>query len=91
MRFLRFKETERGPAVTLDDEDKFRDRGIRCPKCRWRPRARDRWQCTCLHVWNTFDTRGICPSCSFRWHETQCLSCHAMSPHDDWYAKGDDA
>jgi len=82
--FLRFKETERGPAAT--DDDKFRDRGIRCPKCGWRPRARDRWQCTCLHVWNTFDTRGKCPACTLQWHETACLSCLVMSPHEAWYA-----
>jgi DNA-directed RNA polymerase subunit RPC12/RpoP len=86
MPALRFKETERGPAAT---DDKLRDKGIRCPVCRWRPRARDRWQCTCLHVWNTFDTRGVCPACSFRWRETQCLSCGVMSDHEAWYAPND--
>ena len=77
---LCFKETERGQGAV---DDKLH--GIRCPRCKWRPRKHDRWQCTCLHRWNTFDTRGVCPSCQFRWLETQCLSCLVMSAHEDWY------
>ena len=83
-RVLLFKETERRHAPPADD--KFE--GIRCPACKWRPRRFDRWYCTCGHTWNTFDTRGKCPACSYQWLETQCLACHVMSPHDDWY--GDD-
>lgn len=61
--------------------------GIRCPACKWRPTASSRWQCRqpCFHVWNTFDTRGRCPGCGHQWVETQCLACHVMSPHEDWY------
>ena len=68
-----------------------RDRGprIRCPKCRWEPRAHDRWQCVCLHVWNTFETRGRCPACATEWRVTECLRCRALSPHDDWYEEHD--
>lgn len=62
---------------------------IRCPKCAWEPRKEDRWQCRCLHLWNTFDTRGACPACSLKWQVTQCLHCLTMSPHEDWYEKGD--
>jgi hypothetical protein len=36
-------------------------------------------------VWNTFETRARCPGCSKQWHVTQCLSCRAVSPHEDWY------
>ena len=32
---------------------------IRCPRCGWEPGSHDRWMCLCLHVWNTFDTRGL--------------------------------
>ena len=39
----------------LREDDRDRKRRIRCPKCRWTPSAHDRWQCTCLHIWNTFD------------------------------------
>lgn len=81
MPILRFKETERGPSGEIGEKLP----GIRCPRCRWRPRRSDRWQCRCLHVWNTFDTRGRCPACRYQWRETACLSCHVMSPHEDWY------
>jgi hypothetical protein len=60
---------------------------IFCPQCRWRPSATDRWMCTpgCGMVWNTFWTHGLCPGCSHQWHETQCLVCHRISPHEAWY------
>jgi hypothetical protein len=59
---------------------------IRCPKCAWEPSRHDVWMCLCLHVWNTFDTGGVCPSCGRQWTETQCQRCHEWSPHQDWYA-----
>jgi hypothetical protein len=59
---------------------------IRCPACGWEPGRDDRWMCACLHSWNTFDTRGVCPECARRWTETQCPKCHAWSKHEDWYA-----
>ena len=62
---------------------------IRCPKCQWEPRKQDRWQCECLHVWNTFETRGRCPVCAKRWAVTQCLRCHEISAHEDWYEERD--
>ena len=71
----------------LDGKPPERGPRIRCPRCYWQPKPTDTWQCTCLHVWNTFDTRGRCPKCSFQWHVTQCLQCHAHSAHEDWYEK----
>lgn len=60
---------------------------IYCPKCEWAPGPDDRWMCTpgCFSVWNTFETHARCPGCSKQWHVTQCLVCHALSAHDDWY------
>jgi hypothetical protein len=60
---------------------------IYCPKCEWRPSAEDRWFCTpsCGTVWNTFWTRGVCPSCAVKWPQTQCLACQLFSPHEAWY------
>jgi hypothetical protein len=91
-------EARRDPASPLFDGDDFEDlldeidddedagkRGIRCPRCAWTPRPGDRWMCLCLHSWNTFDTRGRCPSCGQQWLDTQCLSCGAWSPHKAWY------
>ena len=64
---------------------------IRCPRCAWEPGRDDRWMCSCLHVWNTFDTRGVCPACGHEWSETQCLRCGEWSKHDDWYAEEPDS
>jgi len=58
---------------------------IRCPLCGWSPKAFDTWSCSCGHIWNTFDTGGVCPLCLKQWAETQCLSCGRWSPHSDWY------
>jgi hypothetical protein len=76
---LAFRETEKQRGA------KAGKRKIRCPKCGWEPGRHDRWSCACGHVWNTFDTRGVCPGCDAKWNETQCLKCHAWSPHDAWY------
>jgi hypothetical protein len=61
--------------------------GIRCPSCKWRPARTDEWACNpgCGYAWNTFETRGECPSCGKRWSSTQCIKCGAWNSHDDWY------
>jgi len=71
----------------LDDLGLHKPPRIRCPLCDWEPQKHDRWMCRCEHVWNTFDTRGVCPQCSYRWLVTQCLRCHRFSAHEDWYEK----
>jgi hypothetical protein len=71
---------------------------IRCPLCQWQPDAWSYWACNdcaypenffggCGMLWNTFDTRGLCPRCGHQWRWTGCLSCHMWSLHEDWYAK----
>lgn len=97
---LLWRETERSPAPPVHKTEKAKPGGrkprIRCPKCGYQPKASDRWVCSntigsgpnsgmCGHVWNTFDTRGKCPSCRFQWQVTACLSCHEWSAHEDWY------
>ena len=75
----------------LEDIGRRRTR-IRCPQCQWEPSAADTWCCSpgCGHVWNTFETRGVCPGCSRQWTHTACLRCSAWSLHDDWYEETDD-
>jgi hypothetical protein len=58
---------------------------IRCPECRWVPVEEARWPCKCHHVWNTFQTRGLCPACNYQWEITQCPACGEVSPHTAWY------
>ena len=76
------------------EERKERDRGdagVRCPQCGWEPSADDRWACSCLHLWNTFQTRGVCPACEKQWLETQCPRCNEWSLHEHWYYSSPDA
>lgn len=61
--------------------------GVRCPKCNWTPRVGSRWSCRCGHIWNTFETRGVCPSCTFEWQVTMCLQCGETSRHAEWYSQ----
>jgi len=61
---------------------------IRCPICSWQPDKSSQWMCSCGHVWNTFDTGGVCPECLLRWAYTACLICGSWSPHSDWYRNG---
>lgn len=65
---------------------------IYCPKCEWAPGPHDRWMCRpgCFTVWNTFETRARCPGCQKQWQVTQCLVCHAVSPHEEWYHDHDE-
>jgi len=60
---------------------------IRCPACAWEPGPHDRWMCHCLHAWNTFETRGVCPGCGHQWLHTACPRCKTWSLHEDWYVK----
>jgi hypothetical protein len=76
------------PEIVHDDE-RSAGRRIRCPRCGWEPGRDDLWMCTCFHAWNTFDTGGVCPACSRRWTETQCLRCGQWSLHVRWY-QGED-
>ncbi len=58
---------------------------VACPRCHLSPKSSDLWGCTCGNRWKTFDTRGLCPACSYQWKETACLMCGESSPHADWY------
>jgi hypothetical protein len=71
---------------------------IRCPLCCWTPDRFSLWTCWnvafpeyffdgCGTEWNTFDTRGVCPTCSHQWQWTSCLSCWGWSRHEDWYER----
>lgn len=94
----------RGPAPPKVEPEKKRHlrdhQRIRCPQCGWQPKASSRWYCgrrgatrgkaACGCVWNTFDTRGLCPSCCYQWTQTVCLSCHGWSRHEDWYEESGD-
>jgi len=72
-----------GSEITLDTSGP----NIRCPLCGWSPKKNSLWMCNCRHLWNTFDTGGVCPACLYQWKVTMCPRCHRWSAHSDWYAK----
>ena len=81
-------ESEVDALLRVLRETADRYRGIRCPKCGWRPSKDSKWCCgtrDCVAPWNTFDSHGKCPHCGRQWSDTICLSCHRWSPHDEWY------
>ena len=62
---------------------------IKCPKCSWKPTSEKLWQCTCNHIWNTFDTCAQCPKCKKIWEDTSCPKCQRWSKHLAWYSNLD--
>ena len=97
LRRFRFRdEPEDFTGVILEDADDEEVPGIRCPLCKWRPLRSDLWMCwDCGHPeyfyggcgteWNTFETRGVCPTCRHQWKWTSCYQCFMWSKHEDWY------
>ncbi|MGI8668550.1 MAG: hypothetical protein ACR2J3_01750 [Aridibacter sp.] len=78
----------------LEDETDFSR--IRCPHCKWQPKASSIWFCSdcdfpeyfyggCETAWNSFNTRGKCPGCNHKWRWTSCLSCGEWALHEKWY------
>lgn len=70
---------------TKNDQGGSSGSGIRCPLCGWEPQENSRWICKCGHIWNVFDTGGVCPGCLHRGKKTQCGECGRYSLHSDWY------
>jgi hypothetical protein len=60
-------------------------RGIQCPACGWLPDTSSRWECDCGFMWNTFDTRALCPACEKHHLVTACPRCHESTAHERWY------
>jgi hypothetical protein len=86
-----FRPRQNGPASHLRRQPLSRfgptDALVRCPRCNWSPSPNDRWLCKCGDLWNTFETRGLCPGCQYQWEITACHACGESSPHPDWYVK----
>ncbi|MDF1696386.1 MAG: hypothetical protein P1U56_11160 [Saprospiraceae bacterium] len=58
---------------------------LKCPSCEWVPNGESLWSCTCQHNWDTFQTKGKCPSCEIQWADTYCPVCGQTHKHEDWY------
>lgn len=81
--------------------DRLRRPRIRCPSCGWQPGPTSQWGCVptgapehfsdgCGTAWNTFETGGRCPGCSYQWQYTACLQCQSWARHEEWYVVEDE-
>jgi Zn-dependent protease len=59
--------------------------GYACPVCHQPAVMGAVWRCAkCLAVFDTFETRAVCPGCGTQFPVTRCLDCGAASPLDNW-------
>lgn len=86
-----FVETPNDKKIILSEakiEDNTKQRRIRCPLCGWQPDGKPYWMCEkCFAVFDTFETHAHCPTpkCGNSWTYTECIACHMLSPHEEWY------
>ncbi len=62
-----------------------RREGFACPSCKTAPPVGAFWKCSrCGTAFDTFLTRGHCPSCGGDFPATMCLDCRVMRPMAQW-------
>ncbi len=56
-----------------------------CPSCKSAPPVGRFWTCSaCRTLFDTFQTRTLCPHCAEKHSLTTCLHCNAKNPLDEW-------
>jgi len=64
-----------------------RREGFACPACKAAPPIGDVWKCAqCAQPFDTFEHKGICPTCGAQFPITSCVECGAASPISEWVA-----
>ncbi len=59
-----------------------------CPACSQSPSIGAYWLCgRCRQPFDTFESGGVCPSCSTSFAQTMCLNCGALSQMADWMSR----
>ena len=59
--------------------------GFACPSCHSAPLLVAGWRCNqCKQLFDTFETRGVCPHCGYTHTTTVCPDCHELYPMDQW-------
>jgi Zn-dependent protease len=62
--------------------------GFQCPSCRTAPPIGTYWRCgNCQQMFDTFETRGVCPHCGAQFATTTCLDCREQRPIGEWAVK----
>ncbi|HLV86045.1 MAG TPA: M50 family metallopeptidase [Candidatus Sulfotelmatobacter sp.] len=61
--------------------------GFACPSCKMSPPPGAFWRCgNCRQLFDTFETRAVCPHCGSRFPVTRCLDCGKLHPIEEWAA-----
>jgi Zn-dependent protease len=59
--------------------------GYACPSCRQPPVIGLYWRCDrCMKVFDTFETKAVCPNCGATFAFTRCLDCGNDYPFEQW-------
>jgi Zn-dependent protease len=59
--------------------------GFACPSCKAAPPMGDVWSCgRCKQLFDTFESRAVCPHCGAQFAATGCLECGKQHPMNDW-------
>jgi len=59
--------------------------GFACPRCKTAPPVGDFWKCgQCGQLFDTFQTRAVCPHCAAQFTVTKCLDCGGVHPMSEW-------
>ncbi|MGE0789577.1 MAG: hypothetical protein AB7S26_28150 [Sandaracinaceae bacterium] len=72
-----------------DAAPRYRELGVKCPKCAWIPDGEGHWDCTECEArrFNTFAHGGQCPECETILDETPCPECGLVSDYDWWWPR----
>jgi Zn-dependent protease len=62
-----------------------RREGFACPNCKAAPPVGEFWKCgKCGQLFDTFQTRAVCPHCGTQFPVTKCMDCGALHPVNEW-------
>jgi Zn-dependent protease len=70
----------------IRNEKRPRRAGVACPNCHAAPPMGPIWRCNeCGEIFDTFETRAVCPSCGAQHPITMCIDCRQVAPIGDWF------
>jgi Zn-dependent protease/predicted RNA-binding Zn-ribbon protein involved in translation (DUF1610 family) len=59
--------------------------GFACPSCHTAPLLGACWRCNqCKQLFDTFETRSVCPNCGYAHATTICSDCQELHPMNQW-------
>jgi Zn-dependent protease len=62
-----------------------RREGFACPNCKAAPPVGEFWKCgKCGQLFDTFQTRAVCPHCGTQFPVTKCMDCGTLHPMNEW-------